>query len=772
MVRTSVMELRHWLLADSKLAAIEILPGQRNWFARVTAKNILAVPAAASLGCVGILLLIAGSKLGIVLSLGFLLCASVLAVLGSRTRKRLMLEKTSGHLRELSHLKQHAILNGVLWAVMLGISLSLAGRNRSQELVLLASLAMFMSCIKYTSVPRVGVMHICCILAGSCIGLSNLGIASSASSMMMLTLAAVVLRRVIFHLFDGFALRELRAVQLAESTETAEVLLREFDEKGSDWMWEVDLDGNISRPSERFHAVTGRALGALARQPLVALFEAGQERDILAERIVNPAPFRRLVVPLSAKGETRWWSLSGRPNTNRYGEVIGLRGVATDVTQSKRNDAKIAHMAHYDTLTDLPNRVLFADTLKRTLERKRADQLVAVLYLDLDRFKSINDSMGHDVGDIVLKMAAQRIAGSIGAGDMVSRLGGDEFAVLVTSIGERGAVVEMALAILDVLAAPIILEGQQINVGTSIGIAFATDKDATGPDMLKNADLALYDAKSRGGQLALVFLPQMYEAMLTRRSIECDLGTAIAQNELELYYQPLVNIETNAIVAYEALLRWNHPSRGQIQPSVFIPIAEETGLIVQIGEWVIRNALMEVATWPDYLSVSVNLSPVQMRSPNIIPTIVNALAASGVAPSRLEIEITESVLMNDSETNLVLLHRLKALGLRISLDDFGTGYSSLNYLRSFPFDKIKIDRCFVEGITDRADCQAIIQAVLSLAASLNISTTAEGIENEEQLARLKADGCNQAQGYLFSRPLPAEHLMHKLQLVALQSKAA
>ena len=294
--------------------------------------------------------------------------------------------------------------------------------------------------------------------------------------------------------------------------------------------------------------------------------------------------------------------------------------------------------------------------------------------------------------------------------------------------------------------------------GASIGIALCTSSGSGADEMLKFADIALYHAKNNGRGCVSVFEESMGTAFQDRRNIELDLRSALQRNELELRYQPLVNIESEDTIGYEALLRWHHPTRGMIMPNAFIPVAEETGLIVQLGEWVLRSALQELCNWPEHLSVAVNLSPSQMRSPNLIPTIVNALAATGTDPSRLELEITESVLMSDSQNNVELLHKIRALGVRIALDDFGTGYSSLNYLRSFPFDKIKIDRCFVEDVDSREDCRAIVRAVTGLASSLGMVTTAEGVERDGQLDQLKQDGCVQVQGYLFDKALPANQI--------------
>ncbi|MEO0441260.1 MAG: EAL domain-containing protein, partial [Pseudomonadota bacterium] len=408
--------------------------------------------------------------------------------------------------------------------------------------------------------------------------------------------------------------------------------------------------------------------------------------------------------------------------------------------------------------TDLPNRALFNQSLQRSIARLKPGQQLAVLYLDLDNFKSINDTLGHGAGDLVLRAVANRLEDAIGVEDVVARLGGDEFVISLRHIGSDAEAKRKAAAIIGKLSEPIMIEGQPMLSGASIGIAICASPGSTADELLKFADIALYHAKNNGRGCVSVFEDSMGTAFQDRRNIELDLRSALHRDELELHYQPLVNIESGDTIGYEALLRWHHPDKGMIMPNAFIPVAEESGLIVQLGEWVLRSALEELRNWPGHLSVAVNLSPSQMRSPNLIPTIVNALAATRVDPARLELEITESVLMNDSQNNVDLLHKIRALGVRIALDDFGTGYSSLNYLRSFPFDKIKIDRCFVEDVDSREDCRAIIRAVTGLASSLGMVTTAEGVERDGQLDQLKLDGCVQVQGYLFDKAMPAHEI--------------
>jgi predicted signal transduction protein with EAL and GGDEF domain len=341
---------------------------------------------------------------------------------------------------------------------------------------------------------------------------------------------------------------------------------------------------------------------------------------------------------------------------------------------------------------------------------------------------------------------------------VVARLGGDEFVVLLPDLPSRDTCLDIAGRLLEELARPIEVEGQVMPMGASIGAAFAPENGETADELLQAADLAMYEAKLRGRNAISTFSASMREQMQERRNLEIGLGHAIVREELELHYQPLVDLSSGDTSGYEALVRWNHPQKGLLGPQLFIPVAEESGLITQLGEWVLRNALADAARWPDHLTVAVNVSPAQMRSGGFLPLVVNTLASTGVAPHRLELEITENLLIQNSSEVLDILHQLREVGVRISLDDFGTGYSSLNYLRSFPFDKIKIDRSFVEGLADREDCQAIVQSVITLARDLNIVTTAEGVEHESQLEALRLQGCTQVQGYLFSRAVPSWQL--------------
>ena len=430
-----------------------------------------------------------------------------------------------------------------------------------------------------------------------------------------------------------------------------------------------------------------------------------------------------------------------------------------DVTERRRAEARISHMAHHDALTDLPNRLLFRERLDEALIRvRRHDESLAILCLDLDHFKDVNDTLGHPIGDKLLRQVSSRLRDCLRESDVVARLGGDEFAIIQTGIRTPEDASDFAIRLVDLVGEPYDIDGHHVIIGASVGIAVAPN-DGDNPDrLLKNADMALYRAKGDGRGTFRFFEPEMDARVQARRALELDLRKALVAGEFEIYYQPLVNLREDAVTGFEALLRWKHPVRGMVSPADFIPLAEEIGLIVPLGEWVLRQACSQAATWPDHVKVAVNLSPVQFKSRNLLPAVMLALASSGLSAARLELEITESVLLSESEANLATLHQLRALGVRISMDDFGTGYSSLSYLRTFPFDKIKIDQSFVRELAANGDCMAIVRAVAGLGSSLGIPTTAEGVETNEQLEWLRSEGCTEVQGYLFSPPRPAEEI--------------
>jgi diguanylate cyclase (GGDEF)-like protein len=480
---------------------------------------------------------------------------------------------------------------------------------------------------------------------------------------------------------------------------------------------------------------------------------AGSAEDYIADLLEDIAAGKTSVVMVKA-ADGRVFSIVRNP-------IAGGGWIATheDITDRQRAEERIVHMARHDALTDLPNRTMLRERLDHELKRVKRGECLAVLCLDLDHFKSVNDTLGHPIGDELLKVVAERLRRCTREPDTIARLGGDEFAIIMTGMERPTDAVALAKRIRESITKPYHIDGHQILADISIGISLSPI-DASEPDqLLKNADMALYGAKGDGRGTYRFFEPEMDAKMKTRRELEMDLRSALVNAEFELYYQPLVNLMTKEITAFEALVRWNHPTRGLVSPADFIPVAEETGLIIPLGEWVLRRACDETAKWPAHIKVAVNLSPSQLKSRNLTQLVMSALAESGMAANRLQLEITETVLMHNTFNTLATLHQLRKLGVQIAMDDFGTGYSSLSYLRSFPFDKIKIDRSFIQDLSNGAEPLAIVHAVAGLAKSLNMISTAEGVETQQQLDQLHSVGCTEMQGYLFSHARPAADIV-------------
>ena len=468
-----------------------------------------------------------------------------------------------------------------------------------------------------------------------------------------------------------------------------------------------------------------------------------------------------------AKGETTQKvveTTNGRSIAIVYGPMADGGWVVTheDITERLRAEKRLAHMAQHDQLTDLPNRALFHQRLEEALVSVRRGGALAVLYIDLDNFKNVNDTLGHPIGDRLLKSVAARLQACVREIDTLARLGGDEFAIIQTALSEPLDASSLAVRIRETMAQPFDLEVQQIHADCSIGISVAPN-DGVDPDqLLKNADMALYAAKTNGRRAFQFFERQMDAQVKARRRLELDIKAALLEGEFELYYQPIVNLQSDRVSCCEALLRWHHPDRGMVLPGEFIAAAEEHGLIAAIGEWVLRTACTEAATWPDNIRVAVNVSPIQLMNRNWVETVVSVLATSGLPAPRLELELTEQALLSESDTILANLRRLRELGVRLVMDDFGVGFCSLNYLRRFPFDVIKFDRSFIKDIPDQGDAVAIVRAVAGLARSLGMTTTAEGVETQQQLDEIRALGCTDMQGYLFSVPRPVGELSQLL----------
>ena len=434
----------------------------------------------------------------------------------------------------------------------------------------------------------------------------------------------------------------------------------------------------------------------------------------------------------------------------------GWVAIHEDITERRKAESHVVHLAQHDHLTELPNRVFFREELDRNLRRLRTGQKFAILCLDLDRFKGVNDTLGHSIGDKLLNSVASRLVNCVKERDFVARLGGDEFAIIQADLSRPEEAEALASRIIERLSAPFEIDGQQLDIGASIGLVIAPADGMNADQLLKNADLAMYRAKANGRGLYCFFELEMDARIQARRALELELRSALVAGQLQLYYQPLVNPSSGDVRCFEALLRWFHPRLGEVPPSEFVPLAEESGLIGPLGEWVLRSACADAAKWPKQFRVAVNLSPIQFKNVNLVKVILSSLAASGLPTSRLELEITESLLLEDNAKTIAMLHELRSLGIRIVMDDFGTGFSSLSYLRSFPFDKIKIDKSFIHDMSNSDDSVAIVKAIIDLARALKIDVVAEGVETAAQLERLVAEGCSEVQGNYFSEPKPIE----------------
>lgn len=550
----------------------------------------------------------------------------------------------------------------------------------------------------------------------------------------------------------------------------AEEILNDYEQTGQGWFWETDRRGAIVYVSYTVGETLDRDVNALIGRPISELFftdMGGEEHErTLAFHFTARSAFSELALRAATPHEERWWSLNGRPIYDGFGNFLGFRGSGSDLTEKRRSAEHASRLAHYDSLTGLANRLQMSQTLEKILNAPNIDhRACAVFLLDLDRFKQVNDTMGHPAGDSLLTQVAARLERAVGQFGRVGRLGGDEFQVILPGHHPREDLAQLARRVIHDLSEPYSIEGHRVVIGASVGIALSPDDGVTSEAIIRNADLALYAAKDGGRGRHHFYASDLHSDAEERRQLEQDLRDALSQGGLELYYQPVVHTSTERITGFEALLRWNHPQRGPMSPAKFIPIAEDSGLIAQIGEWALRTACRDLASWPETVRVAVNVSPLQFANPNLPAVITNALAASQVSPSRLELEITESVFLNDDEGTDAMFTALKRLGVRLALDDFGTGYSSLGYLKKAPFDKIKIDQSFVRGATITGSRNgAIIASIVSLAEALGMETTAEGVETLDELDLVRMLGCSHVQGYIYEKPLSLTQATEKLRV--------
>ena len=553
-------------------------------------------------------------------------------------------------------------------------------------------------------------------------------------------------------------------------------ILDDFEQAGVGWIWATDADGRLIYLSENAAEKLGKPSDELLAQPLVSLFETDPDNpDEKSDRPLNFQLNSRSkihdlivrVIPDRARFQERhtWWSISGHPKFDRAGKFHGYRGSAKDVTAEYERKLLDSRMAEYDSLTGLANRHRMNRRLDSMLAAyKSARRSCALMMLDLDRFKYVNDTMGHPAGDELLRQVAQRLQSIIGDRGEIGRLGGDEFQAILPDIDDRGKLGEMAEKVIQIVSQPYPIEGKRAIIGTSVGIAIAPYDGLDREELARSADLALYAAKNGGRGQFRFYSSELKDEEEERRLLLDDLREALAADQLELHYQPVVRTKDHTVVGFEGLMRWEHPERGYVPPNVFIPAAEESNLINQLGEWALKRACEDAATWPETVWVAVNVSAVQFSNVNFLSVVTQALASSGLTPGRLELELTESVFMGDSEVTEKTFAALKGLGVRLALDDFGTGYSSLSYLRSAPFDKLKVDKSFVDSCTQKDQNSAkIITAIIGLSEALGMETTVEGVEAFDQFNLVCEKGAKYIQGWIYSKALPASEIAERMQ---------
>ena len=542
----------------------------------------------------------------------------------------------------------------------------------------------------------------------------------------------------------------------------AEGLIEEFEASEKGWFWETERDGTLSYISESVARTLGRELGDLLGRPFADLISTRTEDSGPSERTLgfylsSHVAFQDLTVRARSKNEI-WWSVSGRPIHDQVGRFFGFRGFASDLTKMRQSEVELDRLARQDSLTGLANR----EALRRALDdalisASRRKHRCSVFLLDLDRFKAVNDTLGHPAGDTLLRLVALRLTDEVGDLGQVGRLGGDEFEIVLPAVSSEADLSRLAQAIIDSLTRPYFINGTNVTIGASVGIVTSDYDDRTADDLMRDADLALYAAKAAGKGTYRFYVPEMHEEARERQLMESDLRVAIEKGQLSVVFQPSVDATTEVLTGFEALVRWTHPEHGPVSPVQFIPLAEEFGIINEIGEWVLRAACTEAAKWPRHVTVAVNLSPVQFKAQSLPTMIRTVLSETGLAAKQLELEITEGVFLSNDDHVHEMIASLKNIGVKLALDDFGTGYSSLSYLQRVPFDKIKIDQSFVRGASDpNSRNAALIRAMVGLASDLQMTTTAEGVETQDELLLVRKLGCSLVQGYIFGKPMPAE----------------
>jgi diguanylate cyclase (GGDEF)-like protein/PAS domain S-box-containing protein len=745
-------------------------PGVRGW-GRVRAAQLAAMRPAMAVAAWGqafnalfIAYMLSGRVSPSALGL-WLFCVSLLMLYFTQQQRKLRGRAIHSLPRKtINRAAYHSVFIGLVWAFPARYFFEQSDHSQQLALCVITATMMAGAAFVFSPIPAAAAAYVLIM------GVAAARMLSTTDSLLIMLIAPVYTAALVaMVLINGraFMQRKFLDIALEEREQTVSLLLREYESSDADWLWQTNTQLCFENVSARFARAAGRPIEELEGHSLIEFLKASPRRDQGARRAHAAAMAtigRResfseipLVLP-SADGDHRTIELSAQPTFNKQGRFTGYHGVGSDVTAARHAADRIAHMARHDALTGLPNRLQLMDNLAAALRHAKAQGTqCAMLLVDLDRFKTINDSLGHVAGDHLLQQVSRSFETVISDEMTAGRLGGDEFAIVVPEAGSREELEQLCLALISALQGPFLYRDQRLFVGASVGVAFGPRDGDTVEELVRNADLALYRAKAGSGNDIRFYEPGLHARAEERRKLELALRSAMDAGEFTLAYQPVVAAQSGEITSCEALLRWNHPELGAVPPGKFIPIAEETGMLGRIGEWVLRRACKEAACWPEDVGVAVNVSPRQLRDPGFIVTLVSALTQAGLEPSRLELEVTESVFLELTGTTQKVLQQIQSLGVKLAMDDFGTGYSSLGYLRRAEFDTLKIDQSFVQSISAQdPESTAIIRAVVALAGSLGMKTVAEGVATMEQLGIVRALGCDKIQGYIFSRPIAAE----------------
>ncbi len=665
--------------------------------------------------------------------------------------------------RAINRLTVNAFLSAAAWGILCARVLPVADPGM-QAVILTVSTGMICAGgYVLAAVPAAGLAYVATLGGSVAVAIGHSTVEHRGMLLLLLVAYVTIICASLVHLSRTFAQRLVAETDAARQQQVVGLLLKDFEDHASDVLWEIDAAGHLRHASARLLSMLGVEADSQSQEPfrrliqrLAAPTESGMAQvQRLRRRFASMRPFSDLELPVRLHDEARWWSLTAKPLVSEDGHVGGWRGVISDITKDKTSHSALYKLAHKCPLTGLANRRHFLGEVARALEQ-RGKSSSAILYMDLDNFKKVNDVHGHGLGDQLLQRIAVRIASGLRKGDIAARLGGDEFAILLHDIESEEEAARFAGRLLAKIQPATKIGELNLPVGMSIGIAIAPKHGEAPDELLRAADLALYRAKSAGKGTVQVYSPLLGRASKRRAQLEEALRDAVGKRQLRIVYQPQVDVASGRIVAFEALVRWEHPELGLISPAEFIPIAEETGVIESLGNWVLETACRQAARWPQSIGIAVNVSPIQAMGEGLIKSVRKALAESGLAVKRLELEITESIFLNENPRTMQVLHALRGLGVKIALDDFGVGYSSLGYLRRFPFSSLKIDRAFTGELATSDQARSIVKAIVALAECLGMTTIVEGVEHVAQLDVVRDSGCDQFQGYYCSEPVPPD----------------